>query len=517
VRLRQILVNLVGNAVKFTDEGSVSLALRARAASAARIDLQIEVADSGIGIPEVVRKKLFAPFQQADESTRRRFGGTGLGLSIARRLVEAMGGEIGVDSVPGEGSTFWVRLSLDVASETPAAPWPDLSGKRLAVVCADGRLERSLTAYLDAAGAHVASRDDATGAIAADCRIVDDLEVGIDAMRRPIVLLVGDDATRRRRRASGGFAAVVLRPPRRLALVRAVGVALGVASPEAVAVIDGQGAPTSRYAGDPEGARKAGLVVLVAEDHDTNRAVIRRQLAKLGYAADLAENGAVALAAWRAGTPVLVLTDVHMPEMDGLELTRAIREAESRDPDRLRTPIVGLSANAQRGEDQRCRAAGMDAFLVKPASLDRLGRAIATILARTQEGGPAPGRTDASIAERDAEPISFARLAEILGDDDPEGTLEVLDEFLVKLPPTIDRLSAALARGDARGAAEAAHAIKGAAASVAAESLRAACARAETSASAGDIADASTAGAQVIDAYARLEAFLRVRRAQVAQ
>ncbi len=521
VRLRQILVNLAGNAIKFTEKGRVSLAIRVRALHDDRVDFQIDVTDTGIGIAEATRKRLFAPFQQAEESTRRRFGGTGLGLSIVRRLVEAMGGEIGVDSAPGSGATFWVRLALDIAPADELLPPLDLAGRRVALVGADGPLAEAVVAYLEAAGAEVVQTADIAVARTADCMLVDDRSGIAAEPNSRAVLLAGDDSARRRLRASGSYVAAVLRPPQRAALVRAVGVALGIASPEIVAVDNGIGTYiASAYAGDAEGARKAGLVVLVAEDQDTNRTVIRRQLAKLGYASDLAEHGAAALEAWQTNRYALLLTDMHMPQMDGLELTRAIREIEAKTPRRPRTPIVALTANAMHGEDQRCRAAGMDDFLAKPASLERLGRVLALHMPEHAHCAPVTGEAIARTrlpAEPGAPPVSLDRLAAILGDSDPEMALDVLGDFVAKLPPTLAVLDEALARRSAADAAAAAHAVKGAAASVGAGALEAACLRIEALARAGDIAAAAELGSLVRDAFARIRGFLDDQRTEIAR
>ncbi len=522
VRLRQILVNLAGNAIKFTETGRVSLAIRVRGLRDGRVDFQIDVADTGIGIAEAARKRLFVPFEQAEESTRRRFGGTGLGLSIARRLVEAMGGEIGVDSQPGSGATFWVRLSLETAPAEDVEPAIDLSGRRVALVGTDTVLGDTLAAYLEAAGAAVVRTDDPAVAKAADCVLVDDRSpmAGVPGARS--VLLAGDDATRRRLRAAGSHAAAVLRPPRRAALLRAVGVALGIASPEVVAVGDAAGSyMASAFAGDPQAARLAGLVVLVAEDQDTNRTVIRRQLAKLGYACDLAEDGLAALAAWHANRYALVLTDMHMPRMDGIELAQSIRAAEAGDPERPRTPIVALTANALQGEDQRCRAAGMDDFLAKPASLDRLGRAIAAFMPEYARCASVTAETAVRAAlpadTAVPPPVSFDRLAAILGDDDPATLVEVLADFVAKLPPSIAALDAALAAGNSADAAAAAHAVKGAAASVGAGGLEAACVRIEALARAGDVAAAAEVGNLVREAFERIRTFLEAQRTEMAR
>jgi HPt (histidine-containing phosphotransfer) domain-containing protein len=208
---------------------------------------------------------------------------------------------------------------------------------------------------------------------------------------------------------------------------------------------------------------------------------------------------------------------MHMPEMDGLELSRTIREIEAAEPARGRTPIVALTANAMPGEDQRCRAAGMDDFLAKPASLARLGQVIAAHMPADAVGTKHAASARAPRAEPGDAPVSLDRLATILGDDDPDLALDVLGEFVAKLPPTLDALDGALARGEASEIAAAAHAAKGAAASVGAASLESACMRIEVAARAGDIAGAAALGVQVHEAFARIRAYLDQRRPETVR
>ncbi len=504
-RIRQILVNLAGNAVKFTESGRISMALRVRSLRDGSVEFQIDVSDTGIGISQAARKTLFQPFQQAEDSPRRRFGGTGLGLSISRRLVEGMGGTIGVDSQPGRGSTFWFRLHLESSPAPLDSRRVDLAGREAWLADLPEPVRTPVAAYLEAAG--VVVRDLAPGASApADaCVIADDRAPSPPAHGR-VVLLVRDDAARRRVRLRRECAAAVSRPPKRASLLHSVGIALGLASPEALAVQETADAIVlSPFAGDPQAARAAGWTVLVAEDQETNRSLIERQLARLGYACDLAEDGVIALEAWRNGRHAAVLTDIHMPRMDGIELAQRIRAEEKASLGRGRTPIVALTANAIGGEERRCRDAGIDDFLVKPAGLARLGRVLAAFMPST--GGIAPPAAAPARGPAGARALDLSSLADILGDDDPGLIREVVAEFVEKFPRALEAFKAAIAAGAAEDIAAGAHAAKGAAAGVGAEDLRALCAAIEQAARRGDVPPPETA-ARLDGEFARIRAFL---------
>ena len=320
LRLQQILFNLLGNAIKFTESGAVRLSLE-RADGGA---LRIRVADTGIGLTEEQRNRLFQPFVQADSSTTRRFGGTGLGLSIVRRLAEAMQGGVEVSSRPGEGSTFVVTVRLD---EAPSAARSDavLGGLSLAVALPDAEEACAVARYLADAGAAVSLDPSApAGTIRID---------GID----------GEIA--------------VPRPWRREALVRAVARAAGRAAeaapraPSAAALLNGR--------------------VLVVDDNSVNRKILARQLELAGASTDSAAGGEEALELWRKGGYDLVLADLQMPTMDGFELARRIRASEAAER-RARTPILAVTASTLEEQEQRSREVGMDGFITKPIGIEQL-------------------------------------------------------------------------------------------------------------------------------------------------
>jgi signal transduction histidine kinase/DNA-binding response OmpR family regulator len=390
VRLRQILYNLAGNAVKFTTHGRVALFAERVVGEQGQV-VRLRVADTGIGIPTELQGKLFEPFTQAETSTTRRYGGTGLGLSITRRLVELMGGRIGVHSLPGRGSTFWIELPIETCADSPLEPPPelDLMGVRLLVVAADAEERQFMARLTEQGGAAVVRVPGVQGALAAS-RTAAATQAPFDLVLlsgdgvwahelapldpTPLLIVGGDDPDQRagleRLDNCAGFLG---RPLSRHALLRAVAGLLSQARPLPPC------RPMEPLAPVPLGvADGPGRAILVAEDHPVNQIVIRRQLSLLGHRPVVVADGAQALEAWRTRRFDLIITDCHMPEMDGFQLTAAIRADEAGQGGR--TPILALTANALSGEDERCRAAGMDGYLSKPVELSRLRDAVDQLL-----------------------------------------------------------------------------------------------------------------------------------------
>jgi len=389
VRLRQILFNLAGNAVKFTQTGRVALFAERATDTEGRNRILVRVADTGIGIAPEVVGRLFKPFTQAESSTTRRFGGTGLGLSITRRLVELMGGRIGVDSQVGQGSTFWIELPLE-AAETANPPEPlavDFMGLRVLVVCPDPQERAMVARHVEQAGAAVVRVPGTAGALAASARASNtqapfDLAIvasdgviasALEPLSNTPVLLIdcGADCPERgeleRLPACAGFLGRPLEPQALLQAVARLARSRRVLNPPALRE-DALCAPAPA----PAGGR--GLDILVAEDHPVNQQVILRQLRILGHQAEVYPDGAAALAAWRLKPWDMVITDCHMPVMDGFQLTAAIRAEEAGDKGHV--PVLALTANALTGEAERCLAAGMDGYLSKPVELARLREAL---------------------------------------------------------------------------------------------------------------------------------------------
>jgi signal transduction histidine kinase/ActR/RegA family two-component response regulator len=338
LRLQQILFNLLGNALKFTEQGSVRLAMERVGERAGEDLLRIRVVDTGIGLTAGQRERLFQPFVQADNSTTRRFGGTGLGLSIVRRLAEAMQGDVTVDSEPGVGSTFSVTVRLDPAPQQPAPPL--LRGLSLVVSLPDDAEARAVARYLGDAGAATSIAFNAAFA-------------GIQTGASHYVPMLDGP--------SADGAVGVPRPWRRDVLVRALARAAGR---------PGELARPARPASSSSPGRIGGRV-LVVDDNSVNRKILARQLELAGASTDAAAGGEEALDLWRTGNYDLVLADLQMPSMDGFELARRIRENE-RIERRARTPILAVTASALEDQEQKSRAVGMDGLITKPVGIEQL-------------------------------------------------------------------------------------------------------------------------------------------------
>ena len=502
-RLRQILLNLIGNAVKFTETGwiEVSIDLEERGDADRRADiggrtLRVAVKDTGIGIPPERQAGLFQAFSQAESSTTRRFGGTGLGLSISARLVELMEGEIGVESSEGEGATFWFTLpfaSTD-GTDVPAPEIEDLSDISALVVEHVEPVRRMISALLASRGAEVTAvarleeaieRTDhqAGQGIGFDLLFLDDREDGgaLAALHRHFHIPAERQANRaisiclRADDAPPPVTEVeILRPIRRAALLRSTAVALGRSSPDLPAMDEASELETVGAPPDIDDALARGRLILVAEDNATNREVILRQLNLLGFAAEVAEDGAIAFDMWSRRAYGLLVTDCHMPNTDGFELTRMIRDVEWELG--THTPIIALTANALAGEAERCLNAGMDDYPAKPVGLRKLRETLARWLVDTPEPPGAPNAFDAP-SSRDAEaqtggditgPVDLSVLGELFGDD-RDGMREMMELFLGNAGRLMTEMDAALEARDGDAVSRAAHGLKGAANAVGVE------------------------------------------------
>ena len=400
-RIRQILLNLLNNAVKFTEAGEIALTLAGTPGAAPdTIVYHVTVRDTGIGIlPDRVHR-LFESFSQADASTSRRFGGTGLGLAISKRLAELMGGTMWVEStgVPGEGSTFHVALTAGVTHMAPTALQADvtLGGRRALVVDDNATNRRLMTVLLGAWGIDVVAAADAEDAVRAlgeqpvDLAVLDMVMPATDGLDLatmlhgvapdlPVVLATSvgrRDVTADPRWGTSGVKAVVTKPIKASTLHTAVVTALGTTVLQAAQ--DRGGAEL-----DPELGSRHPLRILLAEDNAVNQKLALRLLEKMGYRADVAGNGLEAIAALERQPYDLVLMDVQMPEMDGLEATRRILERWTVGE---RPWIVAMTAEAMAGDRERCLAAGMDGYITKPIRVEELVQAIRRTPPRTATG-----------------------------------------------------------------------------------------------------------------------------------
>ena len=488
VRLRQVLVNLISNAIKF----SGSLARAARVAvrvtlagsDSERIWLQFQVADNGIGMDASTVSRLFTPFVQADASTTRRFGGTGLGLAISHHLVHLMGGAIKVHSTLHTGSTFSLRLPFQYGLSQPSTDEKiaSVAGLHCLVIGSQNSLADDLAAYL--------SHADATVHRAASLETVPKPEEAMHSGIWVWIIDCGDDRpvagelyAKAQARAGVDIRVVVLliergqrRIPRRVIpnllildgniltrkrLLHAVAKAAGRLAD--AAAMDARGHMGVRVTAPArEDALRQGRLILVADDNETNQKVILQQLRVLGYTADVASNGKEALQRFQGCRYGLVLTDLHMPQMDGYELTAAIRAAE---PGARHTPIVALTANALQGEADRCRAAGMDDYLSKPVLLASFKATL-----------------DRWLTSR---PVDIAVLTALIGNDSA-ALHEILEDFRNSKEHIAAELRSACAAGlwDAAGAA--AHKLKSSARAIGALALGDLCESMESAGAAGD-------------------------------
>ncbi len=402
-RLRQVLTNLVGNAIKFTAEGNVVLRVAVERAEGRPPLLCFEVEDTGIGVPDELQDTLFTPFTQGDASMTRRYGGTGLGLSICRRLVELMGGAIGVESRFGRGSRFWFTLPLAEARARPeiVGQAVALRGRRVLVVADHPLLRRSLELSMERLGAFPSCTDTAR----ARERLLELIDRGL-APDATIVAVPGGDA----RRASGAEA--LLADPAFLALPLVVlrrglqreareagrgpvtlhGQATESKLSRGLAGALGLGADAERQkARPPRPAPAPWSKVLIVEDNLVNQRLVLRLVEKLGYRAELAANGRLALEALARTRYSVVLMDCQMPELDGYEATRAVRAGEAGvlDP---QVPIVALTAHAMERDKERALEAGMDDYLTKPVQLEMLAQQLARWCGPSEaEAGPRRG------------------------------------------------------------------------------------------------------------------------------
>ncbi len=477
LRIRQVLVNLANNAIKFSSgqqqPGQVSVRALLIGQRPDQVMVDFMVADNGIGMDEGTQARIFTSFAQGDISTTRRFGGTGLGLAITRHLVELMGGRITVQSTPNKGSTFTVRLQFSPLPVTPTAGDKDinLTGVACLVLGEKDGLGDDLAAYLRYGGATVerilnliVGRNQISTLSPGQWLVIIDVwfdvspveELRITFRSRPdidphfVVVEHGRHqpdvghhfgVIRHGRRRRGRVEKIDLvtldgnvlyRQP----FLRAVAIAAGRVHEREEALLPGRIEatilPPSR-----ERAMQQGRLILVAEDDEINQKVIRQQLALLRYTADVVGDGREAFRHWESGDYALLLTDLHMPEMDGYQLTAAIRANEGDNIGTKRIPVVALTANVRKGEAEHCQSAGMDDYLSKPVQLLHLKATLEKWLSTTKSTLDAPATSALT-----AKPVDLEIFKGLVGND-PKVISELLQDFRVSLVKTADELSSA--------------------------------------------------------------------------
>jgi PAS domain S-box-containing protein len=530
-RVRQVLTNLAANAVKFTAAGEVAVRVSLVEESAPlnpeplslnpeprtltpSVLLRFSVRDTGIGIPAEKHELMFQKFTQADASTTRRYGGTGLGLAISKQLAELMGGEVGVSSEAGKGSEFWFTARLGKQAEGAQAeslPSADLHGVRTLIVDDNATSREILTTNLISWGMRPSEAQDGPGALQALYRALDESDpfrLAVIDMQMPgmngevlgriikadqrlagtrLVMLTSlgtrGDA---RRFEEMGFAAYATKPIRHQDLKGVLSLALAERdgaepSPRPIATRHTAREMLNRFAG-----RKARI--LLAEDNITNQQVALGILKKLGLRADAVANGVEVLKSLETIPYDLVLMDVQMPVMDGLEATQRIREARSAVPNHG-IPIIAMTAHAMQGDREKCLDAGMNDYLPKPVTPQALVEVLEKWLPKEVAHRPSLVFDRAALLER------------LMGDEEVAGT--IVDGFLRDIPRQIQALREFLDAANAPGAERQAHTIKGASANVGGEALRAVAHEMEKAGKAGDLAAIK---ARMADLEAQFEA-----------
>jgi PAS domain S-box-containing protein len=498
VRLRQILNNLLSNAIKFASGQARPGQVRLRAElNEGASSWQITVSDNGIGMTPEAQTKLFSPFVQAETSTTRRFGGTGLGLSIARRLVELFGGQIEVESEPERGTTF--RITLPFESYTAGGPpGSALAGLTCLVMAREEERALDWCRYLEHAGARAESFRERDAAVQHLARFPPEqailvLEEARNAAQHwyreqagvslPALVIVDRDRRRAPRLLSPGLVLVDGAVLTCDALVAAIGIAAGRREPEMdaphVSAVNAAFTPPDRAS-----AIAQGRLILVAEDNPVNQKVIRRQLTMLGFAADLVENGQEALMAWRRNEYGALITDLHMPEMDGYTLATAIRAEED---GARHLPIIALSANVLKEAAERCRAVGMDDYLSKPAVLEQLMAVLGQWFTPSDGVPPPPIAPESSDAPTESVALDADVLAQLIGDaPDPDLLVELLADFTDSAEQGAAQIRAAVSAADWEAVCVAADQLKSACFSIGALPLGDCCNRIEQAGKAGD-------------------------------
>jgi len=470
-RLRQIIFNLVGNAIKFTEKGEVVVSVETTRPSSSHAELLIAVKDTGIGIPAEKRETIFDPFAQADGSTSRRYGGTGLGLSVSAQLVALMGGRLWVESTPGKGSAFCftIRFGLPAEADTAQVSAGELlvQGLRILVVDDNGSSRQILQEMLESwkmfpvpvpaaeDGKKLISQRIKTG-IPFDLVLLDcddpgkngpELAQWIETVtkgRTGVILMIKQSRLRYEQSAFPAcIKKTVVKPVRPSDLLEAVMAAVGISSQEPETLMpDVSQAPVQGRS----------LNVLVAEDLPFNQKFILRLLERWGHRASLAENGRQAVAAAAGNTFDLILMDVQMPEVDGLEATRQIRGQEKD----AHVPIVAMTAHALKGDRERCLAAGMDDYVSKPIAADKLQSVIHRLCSSQVIAGSPPEPATAQDP-----PDLNAKTLMAAFDNDVQLLIDVAGLFMADAPGQVAAMVQAVADQDGQALMAAAHNLKG--------------------------------------------------------
>ncbi len=538
IRLRQVLGNLIGNAIKFTERGSVDIQLRRLGETRAQHLLRFQVRDTGIGIAADQQARLFRSFAQADASTTRLYGGTGLGLAICKRIIDLMGGRIGVESEPGRGATFWFEIPLlKVIGDLQQTTGADAA--RVMVISSDARLSQRLKRLLDSWGISHVLMETTQEALERVRRHTDDegfrcviadhetLRYSARAVHRALarpedlsgsrlIWLYGDEPVPDELQANATLVPRQSPDETLRALVLPPEPKPSVAPTLASAMIPEPLPPPVAHARD--------VRILLVEDNPVNLLVAQKLLGVLGFEADTATDGEAALSSMESTRYDMVFMDCQMPVLDGYAATRRWRAMETESGGRP-IPIVAMTANAMAGDRERCLAAGMDDYLSKPVAREQLDACLQRWLPRQalvpgpSTGAPsADAESAASAAQARALPILESGVIDELYEVAGADTIRILQLFLEDAPGIIEGLEAAASNRDSMQLRDLAHTLKSSSANVGAQALANAARRIELAARTGTIERPSVMVALVIAEYARARLALlgQVTRLQAA-
>jgi CheY-like chemotaxis protein len=532
-RLRQILMNLTSNALKFTNHGEIYIKAEVAEDLGDQVKLRIFVKDTGIGIPKDLHEKIFDSFAQADVSTTRRYGGTGLGTTIAKKLTELMGGEIGLESDVGKGSTFWITIILKKQKEQKiivSRKEVELTDLRFLVVDPSQTSRLSLSEYLKTMDCKTVGvshgkealsmlRDsvslqepfdlvlinlqmtDMNGfALAKEIRFINTLK------EIPIILLtsagnIGDALTCK----EIGINGYLTKPIRQAQLFDAIKSVLRIASG-----VTGESEPklVTRHTIAEDSRKK--LRILLTEDYPTNQLVAKKLIEGAGYQVDLAENGKQAVEAFQQNLYDLILMDIEMPVMDGYDATRAIRDIEtSRSVVSTRVPIIAMTAHDMKSDKERCLEAGMDDFVAKPLKKDDLLTLIDTwgLVKTSLKQDPSQDQPVDKTVREDS-PLNFKKLL-VEYDSDRNILSELLGKLLEDVRRQIGNIQKALPKGDIEIVRREAHTIKGGASMLTADNLSSVASELEYIAKAGSLEGGTEILERLEKEFSLLEDYIR--------
>ena len=542
-RLNQVLTNLLSNAIKFTEAGEVVLRVALAEQTEGSAVLRFEVKDTGIGMSEDQRSRLFQPFSQADASTTRRYGGTGLGLAISKQLVELMGGEIGVESEPGEGSTFWFTARLEKQPEGASITPYRRDDLRVLVVYDNEANRKIVHEQVISWGMKNGMAEDGQSALKIlrraaeegepyDLAVVDLQMPKMDGMELAsrikadpsiastrLILLTSlglrGEAEQARRVGFGGY---LTKPVRQSKLFDTIATVMSQPAGKVSAPKHDEAPIVTRRSLQEAQAhsreRRARAHVLVAEDNQVNQKVAVKMLERLGYRADVAANGLEALEALSRIPYAAVLMDVQMPEMDGYEATAEIRRREGTEG---HTPIIAITANAMQGDREKALEAGMDDYVSKPVKSEELDEVLERWIPQEEEEEVEPETTPAARevgSNGSASPNGtidrsvLLGLRELQGEGEPDILKELIELFLEDAPNQVEALKEATEMGDAQSVERTAHTLKGSCGNLGAVRMAAICAELEVIRRSGDLAPILTQISRLEEEYGRVRAAL---------